>query len=381
MTSNTGVWLEDLTWPEAKARFEAGALVVVPIGAVAKAHGPHLPLKTDAVTARALGQKLLERLPVVVAPVVGFGFYPAFTAFAGSQHLTVPTFTALLSELLGNFRDHHVARLAILNTGVSTEGPVDAAAAGADDLLVLHMHGLGLAADSLLDVAEGGHADERETSVMLAIDPAACAWTASWSMARSSEPAPPAIRHAPPPSRVSASWRLARTTLWRQSVAAAGFVTAPLTSRPRATSLDWVTLMGQRGRGRPASTQEGTPIMADITKLTSNTLIAAERVEGTDVYNLQGDKLGTVDDIMIDKVSGKAIYAVMSFGGFLGIGEKYHPLPWSTLKYDETKGGYVVNLDKKMLEGAPTYDMDEEFLWTPDYGRRVDKYYNAPTFW
>ncbi len=171
MTSNTGVWLEDLTWPEAKARFEAGALVVVPIGAVAKAHGPHLPLKTDAVTARALGQKLLERLPVVVAPVVGFGFYPAFTAFAGSQHLTVPTFTALLSELLGNFRDHHVARLAILNTGVWTEGPIDAAAAGADDLLVLHMHGLVLAADSLLDVAEGGHADERETSVMLAIDP------------------------------------------------------------------------------------------------------------------------------------------------------------------------------------------------------------------
>jgi len=79
---------------------------------------------------------------------------------------------------------------------------------------------------------------------------------------------------------------------------------------------------------------------------------------------------------------GKAIYAIMSFGGFLGIGEKYHPLPWSTLKYDESKGGYVVNLDKQMLEGAPTYDMDDkDFLWTPDYGRSVDKYYNAPTYW
>ena len=120
---------------------------------------------------------------------------------------------------------------------------------------------------------------------------------------------------------------------------------------------------------------------SEETKITSGSLIAAEKVEGTDVYNPQGDKLGTVDDIMIDKVSGKAIYAIMSFGGFLGIGEKYHPLPWSTLNYDESKGGYVVNLDKKMLEGAPTYDMDEDFRWTPDYGRQVDKYYNAPSYW
>lgn len=121
--------------------------------------------------------------------------------------------------------------------------------------------------------------------------------------------------------------------------------------------------------------------MSNITKLTSSTLISAERVQGTDVYNIEGEHLGTVDDIMIDKISGKAIYAVMSFGGFLGMGEKSHPLPWSTLKYDEGKGGYVINLDKKRLEGAPTYDRDEEFMWTPDYGRRVDEYYNAPTFW
>ena len=120
---------------------------------------------------------------------------------------------------------------------------------------------------------------------------------------------------------------------------------------------------------------------SEETKITSGSLIAAEKVEGTDVYNMQGEKLGTVDDIMLDKVSGKAIYAIMSFGGFLGIGEKYHPLPWAALTYDESKGGYVVNLDKKMLENAPTYDMDEDFLWTPDYGRRVDKYYNAPSYW
>lgn len=171
MTTDTGVWLEDLTWPEAKARFEAGALVVVPVGAAAKAHGPHLPLKTDAVTARALAQRLIDRLPVVAAPVVGFGFYPAFTTFAGSQHLSADTFKALLAELLGNLRSHGVRRLVILNTGVSTEKPIDEVASGAADLLAVHMRGLGGSAEKLLAVAEGGHADERETSVMLALDP------------------------------------------------------------------------------------------------------------------------------------------------------------------------------------------------------------------
>ena len=169
MTSDAGAWLEDLTWPEAKARFEAGALVVVPIGAAAKAHGPHLPLKTDALTARGLAHRLVERLPVVAAPVVGFGYYPAFTSFAGSQHLSAGTFKSLIAELLGNLRAHGVGRIVVLNTGVSTEKPLDELAA--DDLLILHMRGMGSDAETLLDVPEGGHADERETSVMLALDP------------------------------------------------------------------------------------------------------------------------------------------------------------------------------------------------------------------
>jgi creatinine amidohydrolase len=169
MSANTGVWLEDLTWPEARARFSAGDLVVVPIGAAAKAHGPHLPLKTDALTARALAQRLIERLPVIAAPVVGFGYYPAFTAFAGSQHLSATTFKALIGELLAGLRAHGVRRLVLLNTGVSTEKPLDELAA--DDLLIVHMRTVGAVAESLLDVATGGHADERETSVMLALEP------------------------------------------------------------------------------------------------------------------------------------------------------------------------------------------------------------------
>ena len=121
--------------------------------------------------------------------------------------------------------------------------------------------------------------------------------------------------------------------------------------------------------------------MTDITEITTGSLIAAEKVSGTTVFNLAGEKLGTVDDIMIDKVSGRAIYAVMSFGGFLGMGEKFHPLPWTTLKYDDQQGGYVVNLDKQQLQDAPTYDSGSEFMWTPEYGRKVDSYYEAPSYW
>ncbi|MSP76255.1 MAG: creatininase family protein [Rhodospirillaceae bacterium] len=171
MTMQSGAWLEDLTWQEAKARFDGGAIVVVPVGAASKAHGPHLPLKTDALTARALAQRLIERLPVVAAPVVGFGFYPAFTSFAGSQHLGADTFKALMRELLGNLRGHGVRRIAILNTGVSTETPLDQVAGEGGEVAVLHMRLLGAKAERLFDNRDGGHADERETSVMLALEP------------------------------------------------------------------------------------------------------------------------------------------------------------------------------------------------------------------
>mgnify|MGYP003395067671 FL=1 len=79
--------------------------------------------------------------------------------------------------------------------------------------------------------------------------------------------------------------------------------------------------------------------MDETTLITSGTRIAANKVSGTNVFSLAGENLGTVNDVMIDKLSGRTIYAIMSFGGFLGMGEKYHPLPWSTLHYDQRKGG------------------------------------------
>ena len=111
-----------------------------------------------------------------------------------------------------------------------------------------------------------------------------------------------------------------------------------------------------------------------------NPLISGDKVDGTAVYNGAGERLGDVHDVMIDKVSGRVAYAIMSFGGFLGIGEKYHPLPWSSLRYDTQKEGYVVSLDKRMLENAPSYET-AEFEWTPEYGRSVDKYYGARSYW
>ena len=110
---------------------------------------------------------------------------------------------------------------------------------------------------------------------------------------------------------------------------------------------------------------------------TRGRMIAASKVNGTSVYNTASEKLGSVYDIMLDKVSGHAEYAVLSFGGFLGIGEKYHPLPWNSLKYDIDQGGYVVNLDRSRMEGAPMYSASELSAWDDTYGRDVDAYYGT----
>jgi hypothetical protein len=107
-------------------------------------------------------------------------------------------------------------------------------------------------------------------------------------------------------------------------------------------------------------------------------LISSDKVEDTAVYNRQGEKLGSIHSVMIDKVSGKVAYAVMSFGGFLGIGDRYHPLPWTTLTYDSRQGGYVVDLDQSMLEEAPSYSTTEMPDWSDrEWSRQVQDYYGA----
>jgi sporulation protein YlmC with PRC-barrel domain len=109
----------------------------------------------------------------------------------------------------------------------------------------------------------------------------------------------------------------------------------------------------------------------------SSDVISSDRVEGTNVYNQAGDKLGSVDYLVIDKRSGQVRYAVLEFGGFLGMGTDRYPLPWSTLKYDLDKDGYVVPVDKDMLTRAPRFADDSRPRYDDTYGREVYGYYGA----
>ncbi|WP_244487622.1 MULTISPECIES: PRC-barrel domain-containing protein [unclassified Aureimonas] len=104
--------------------------------------------------------------------------------------------------------------------------------------------------------------------------------------------------------------------------------------------------------------------------------IEASRVSGTSVYDIQGEKLGSIEDVVLGKRDGRVKYAILSFGGFLGIGEEHYPLPWETLKYDERQGGYVVGIPIEQLKGAPNYNRSARPAWDdPDYGRGIDDYY------
>lgn len=114
---------------------------------------------------------------------------------------------------------------------------------------------------------------------------------------------------------------------------------------------------------------------------TTRDQIRASDVKDADVYNADGEHLGHIEDIVLNKQDGKATTAIMSFGGFLGIGERYHPLPWQTLHYDTGRGGYVVNVSREQLEGAPHFGAGEEPDWNdPRYDHRIMTYYGIPPY-
>ena len=122
--------------------------------------------------------------------------------------------------------------------------------------------------------------------------------------------------------------------------------------------------------------------MSQIDKNETSSLISSDKVEGTAVYNGEGEKLGSIESVMLEKRSGRIAYAVMSFGGFLGMGEKVHPLPWNVLTYDTDKGGYIVPLSKDALKEAPSYDADSEPGWDdPTWNQEVHGYYQVTPSW
>lgn len=112
------------------------------------------------------------------------------------------------------------------------------------------------------------------------------------------------------------------------------------------------------------------------------TAIRATRAVGTDVYNLDGEKIGKVEDIILDKMDNSIMFAVVGFGGFLGMGEKYHPLPWASLDYSEDTGGYVVPYTRAELEAAPAESITE---LTKDDGiharQNAYSYYKVDPYW
>lgn len=111
-------------------------------------------------------------------------------------------------------------------------------------------------------------------------------------------------------------------------------------------------------------------------------LIGSDKVEGTSVYRSNGEKVGQIERVMIDKLSGKVAYAVMSFGGFMGIGEDYYPLPWSLLTYNTRLEGYEVNISEQQLRGAPKYSKHESWDWGDrSRGQILHDYYRVPPYW
>lgn len=177
-SASPGAFAAHLSWPEVEQRAKTGTVAVLPVGAACKAHGPHLPLNTDWLQAEWLAEALVQRAEVLVWPTIAYGYYPAFRDYPGSVSLGHQTFQSMVQEILIDIRQTGVRTLLILNTGISTIEPLKAAAAGMPADLRIELANVyeGPRCRSVTESIEeqpcGGHADELETSIMLAIDPA-----------------------------------------------------------------------------------------------------------------------------------------------------------------------------------------------------------------
>lgn len=169
----SSLYLEQLTWLEAEKAFREIPIALVPIGAILKEHGPHLPLNTDYLLARALAQRISEQVDVIVCPPIPFGYYPAFVEFPGSVHLAADTFRETVEQIISSLAKNGAQKFLILNTGVSTTAPLTVAA---NNLISKHIPvalanilDLGHAADDVIENKIGSHANEHETSMLLAL--------------------------------------------------------------------------------------------------------------------------------------------------------------------------------------------------------------------
>jgi hypothetical protein len=117
-------------------------------------------------------------------------------------------------------------------------------------------------------------------------------------------------------------------------------------------------------------------------EMTGKPLIESDRVEGTTVYDVRGNNIGSIKRLMIEKISGRVAYAVMSFGGFLGMGTEEHSIPWKKLTYDTSLGGYRTDVTEAQLKGAPAFSRDSKWDWSDrNRERELHDYYKAPYYW
>jgi len=166
-----------LTWDQVKARLAAGAAAILPIGAGAKQHGLHMPMATDQLFAVYFALVLADKTDALIWPVLSYGAYPAFVAYAGSVSLSNRTFQAVVTEIADGLLGFGASRVIILDTGLSTIAPVEAAiAASREPSRIRHVKLFAgprflETADEIKQQPYGTHADEIETSLMLAIAP------------------------------------------------------------------------------------------------------------------------------------------------------------------------------------------------------------------
>lgn len=116
-----------------------------------------------------------------------------------------------------------------------------------------------------------------------------------------------------------------------------------------------------------------------MTTTSTNSLVSTADVNGTNVYGADGIKIGAIDHLMIDKQSGNVAYAVMGFGGFMGLGEEHHPVPWAKLTYDPAKDGFVTDITEFEVKGAP--ERHDTWYTDRDWERRTHDHYGVPTYW
>lgn len=176
MHASHSSWIENMTWPQIEYRIGAGAIAILPVGAASKEHGRHLPMNTDYRQAEWLASQLALRLDVLIWPIVNYGYYPSFVDYPGSISIAENTFCCMVEAVLAGISFSGASRAVILNTGISTIRPLQRVVDNVGTFETVYLHNVYSGREflrteeSLSEQRFGGHADEIETSMMLAID-------------------------------------------------------------------------------------------------------------------------------------------------------------------------------------------------------------------